>query len=310
MGSVRHQQPAVLMWGALGLAMAAIPLVAGQDSGQPDCGTGSFFCDLEASGIYVGSFEQGSALAQEFPDASAIRDGDPSSWYEYRVIIACEGNYPDDPSETACAAALAACTALDPDAPGPHHWIFRRVVTADGSVSTWSRYGHTCFPAAVPTRSGEEPGLTEAMIVEQFHRTDFALPQVVLQPSDNRALVNLPVFFELAWPEAGFEPMEVDTTVLVGREVRIRPTLQDATYIFGDGSSHGPTSSLGGPYPDGDVTHTYTAASTVNPSIEVTYGGEVSVDGADWTVIPASVTIAGPAVPLEVLTSRNRLYDS
>jgi hypothetical protein len=277
---------------------------------QDDCDIRDLFCDVDSGGIYVGSFEQGSALAQEFPDTSAIRDGDPSSWYEYRVIIACEGNYPDDPSETACAAALAACTALDPDAPGPHHWIFRRVVTADGSVSTWSRYGHTCFPAAVPTRSGEEPGLTEAMIVEQFHRTDFALPQVVLQPSDNRALVNLPVFFELAWPEAGFEPQEVDTTVLVGREVRIRPTLQDATYIFGDGSSHGPTSSLGGPYPDGDVTHTYTAASTVNPSIEVTYGGEVSVDGADWTVIPASVTIAGPAVPLEVLTSRNRLYDS
>ena len=233
---------------------------------------------------------------------------DPSSWYEYRVIIACEGNYPDDPSEAACAAALAACTTLDPEAPGPHHWIFRRVVAADGTTSAWSRYGHTCFPAAIPTRSGEEPGLTEAMIVEQFHRTEFAQPQVALQPVDNKALVNLPVYFELAWPEAGYSPDEVDTTSLVGREVRIRPTLQDVTYVFGDGEAHGPTTSLGGPYPDGDITHTYLAAEVVNPSISVTYGGEVSVDGAAWTTIPASVTIDGPATPVEVLTSRNRLY--
>jgi hypothetical protein len=286
------------------LAMAFVPLQA--DS--PRCGTGGFFCDLAGEGIYVGSAQQGVSLADEYPDGPIEPGVNPSSWYEYRVIIACQGNYPDDPSEAACAAALAACAALDPQAPGPHHWIFRRVVAADGTTSAWSRYGHTCFPAAVPTRSGAEPGLTEAMIIEQFHRTEFAEPRVVLQPVDNKALVNLPVYFELDWPEAGFSPDEVDTTTLVGREVRIRPTLQDVTYVFGDGEAHGPTTSLGGPYPDGDITHIYRVADAVNPSISVTYGGEVSVDGAAWTPIPASVTIDGPATPVEVLTSRNRLY--
>ncbi len=146
------------------------------------------------------------------------------------------------------------------------------------------------------------------MIIEQFHQTDFAPPQALMQPPDNRTLVNLPVYYQLAWPEEGFEPQEIDTTDLAGFSVRIRPTLQDVTYSFGDGSSEGPTTSLGGPYPTGDITHTYLSKGSVNPSISVTYGGEVSVDGDDWQTIDASVAIDGPAVPLEVLTSRNRLY--
>ncbi|MGB7424524.1 MAG: hypothetical protein WA903_06445 [Ornithinimicrobium sp.] len=128
-----------------------------------------------------------------------------------------------------------------------------------------------------------------------------------MEPPDGRTLVNLPTYFELRWPEAGFEPQEIDTTTLVGREVRIRPVLQSATYSFGDGETQGPTQSLGGSWPDGDVIHTYLQKGTVQPSISATYGGEVSVDGGEWTDINASVTVDGPPQPLEVLTSRNRL---
>lgn len=87
------------------------------------------------------------------------------------------------------------------------------------------------------------------MILEQFHRTQFALPTMSIEPPDGRTVVNLPVFYELIWPEAGFEPDEVDTTEIVGHEVRIRPTLDSANYHFGDGSSSGPTGFLGGPHP-------------------------------------------------------------
>ncbi|MGB3829326.1 MAG: hypothetical protein WA962_11175 [Ornithinimicrobium sp.] len=145
------------------------------------------------------------------------------------------------------------------------------------------------------------------MIVEQFNRTVFALPQASMEPPDGRTLVNLPTYFELQWPEEGFEPQEIDTTTLVGRQVRIRPTFQSATYVFGDGDAQGPTDSLGGTWPNGDITHTYLAKDTVNPYISVTYGGEVSVDGGDWADINASITVDGPPQPLEVLTSRNRL---
>ncbi|WP_141817949.1 hypothetical protein [Ornithinimicrobium humiphilum] len=177
-------------------------------------------------------------------------------------------------------------------------------------VSDWVPLDPTCWTDSVPARSGEPAEeLTEAMIIEQFHRTDFALPQAVIQPPDGTTLVNLPVYFELSWPDEGFEPSEIDTTTLAGHEVRIRPTLVGATYVTGDGTSIGPTTSLGGGYPDGDVTHTYGSVATVSPYISVEYGGEVSVDGGEWRPIPSSATVDGPAVPLQVLQSRNRLYD-
>ncbi|USQ81728.1 hypothetical protein [Ornithinimicrobium faecis] len=147
------------------------------------------------------------------------------------------------------------------------------------------------------------------MILEQFHQTDFALPTMSIEPPDGRTLVNLPVFYELVWPEDGFEPDEIDTTEIIGYEVRIRPVLESATYHFGDGNSIGPTSSLGGQHPDGDITHEYSGAATVEPHITVVYGGDVSVDGGAWTAIPGTATIEGPLNPLEVFTSRNRLYD-
>ncbi len=228
--------------------------------------------------------------------------------YEYVAVIACQQNTPQQPRLEICALALDLCDRLTPTGPGPLAWVYRRFITADGTESAWEVIGTTCFGSSVPPESGAAPVLTDAMIIEQFHQTDFAPPQALMQPPDNRTLVNLPVYYQLAWPEEGFEPQEIDTTDLAGFSVRIRPTLQDVTYSFGDGSSEGPTTSLGGPYPTGDITHTYLSKGSVNPSISVTYGGEVSVDGDDWQTIDASVAIDGPAVPLEVLTSRNRLY--
>lgn len=225
-------------------------------------------------------------------------------------MIDCVGNNPDNPEDVLCGRAVTYCEENVPGSSGPYSIIYRRVVDAGGPLSGWERVGPTCYTAEVPPRSGEAaPELTEAMVIEQFHRTQFAAPTVSVQPVDNRALVNLPVYFELSWPEEGHQPMEIDTTVLIGREVRIRPTLTSATYHFGDGSSHGPTTSLGGPYPTGDVTHEYAAEAMVTPHITVIYGGDVSVDGGTWAAIPGSVTVDGPTQPLEILTSTNRLYE-
>ncbi|WP_141567446.1 hypothetical protein [Serinicoccus profundi] len=185
-------------------------------------------------------------------------------------------------------------------------------MTDGGTNGAWERDGQTCFTDSVPPRSGSQADeeLTEAMLIEQFHRTQFALPQAVMEPPGNRTLVNLPVYFELAWPEGGFEPQEIDVTTLIGHEVRIRPTLVGATYFTGDGEQIGPTTSLGGPYPNGDITHQYTSEAAVSPYISVEYGGEVSVDGDEWTTIPSTVTIEGPETPLEIVESRNRLYSN
>lgn len=235
---------------------------------------------------------------------------DPSQWYEYSAVIDCPGNDPYNPDRVHCEFATTYCELNRPDSSGPYSTVYRRVVDGEGNVGDYAYLGPTCYRSDVPPSSGgDDPELTMEMILEQFHRTAFALPVASLEPPDGQALVNLPVYYELTWPEEGFEPNEIDTTEIIGFEVRIRPTLESVTYHFGDGESVGPTDSLGGPYPDGDISHEYMASATVEPYITVVYGGEVSVDGGAWGIIPGTVTIDGPLNPLDVLTSRNRLYD-
>lgn len=265
-------------------------------------------CSLGREGSYVGlTREETRALAGLYPPGSSPQQ--PDRWFEYVAVIACPGNDPTDPDRVNCQYAIDYCETFQPGSSGPYSYIHRRVADDTGPIGTWEPLGPTCFRSDVPPRSGESsPELTEAMILEQFHRTDFALPTMSIEPPDGRTLVNLPVYYELVWPEEGFEPGEVDTTDIIGFEVRIRPTLDSATYHFGDGTSAGPTTSLGGPHPTGDITHEYAAATTVEPYITVIYGGEVSVDGSPWATIPGTATIEGPLSPLDVLTSRNRLY--
>lgn len=276
------------------------------DPGKPPCGIVS--CGGGGGGTYVGlSRNQTSALARTYPDENP--GPSPDRWYEYVAVLSCPGNTPENPDLSRCVSALQYCQRVRPDSEGPYSMIYRREADADGPLGAWAHFSHTCYTSHVPPRSGAEVELTEEMIIEQFHRTAFALPTTSIQPEDNRALVNLPVYFSLEWPEEGFEPGEIDTTTIVGHEVRIRPVFQEATYLFGDGDSEGPTASMGGSYPEGDITHEYTSATEVEPSITVTYGGEVSVDGGGWSTIPATIEISGPAQPLDVLSSRNRLQD-
>ena len=254
--------------------------------------------------------QEAAALAQEWPEG--VDPVSPTSWYEYVAVIDCiPPNSPDDPRREICTWAVTFCEERVPESFGPRSIIYRRIANIDGTTDAWEVLSPTCFTDSVPPRSGEPAqGLTEAMILEQFHRTEFALPQIVIQPPDGQTLVNLPVYFQLSWPAAGFEPGEIDTTTIVGHQVRIRPTLVGVTYVTGDGASIGPTTSLGGPYPSGDITHDYTRAAQVTPHISVEYGGEVSVDGGAWSLIPGSATVEGPASPLQVLTSKNRLYSN
>lgn len=274
-----------------------------------ECDPEDLVCLIRGGGGYVGMTKSETRnIASSYPPDTD--PSNPSKWYEYSAVIDCPGNDPHFPDRVHCEAAATYCEEHRPDSSGPYSLIYRRIVEAGGGTGDYQYLAHTCYRSDVPPRSGEGgQELTEEMILEQFHQTDFALPTMSIEPPDGRTLVNLPVFYELVWPEDGFEPDEIDTTEIIGFEVRIRPFLESATYHFGDGTSVGPTTSLGGQHPDGDITHEYVDAAAVEPHITVVYGGEVSVDGGAWSVIPGTATIEGPLNPLEVLTSRNRLYD-
>lgn len=171
----------------------------------------------------------------------------------------------------------------------------------------WEEIGYTCFSDLVP---GADNVLTMQMIINQFHDTKFAKPTTSIQPVGLKTLVNLPTYYELKWPEQGFEPGEADTTTLVGRRVDIEPVFRSATYIYGDGESSGPIKSLGGPHPTGDVIHTYRKKMVAPVQINATYSGRFRVDGGEWITIPDTVTIEGTPSNLTVAEAKARLYNN
>jgi len=201
--------------------------------------------------------------------------------------------------------AVQACARNTPaQGLGPQIRLYRRQLDANGKMLTgWVLVGTTCLPELVPGK----PVLGMALILAAFHNTAFARPTVHMQPEGNVTLITLATYFEANWPTAGFQPSEVDTVIMMGSQVRIRPTNQGYTYFFGDGTSEGPTSSPGGVYPSGDITHTYPKAGTFSSHIDITYGGEFSVDGSPWLPIDDTVSITGQTQTVTVKTAKARL---
>ena len=189
-------------------------------------------------------------------------------------------------------------------------WIWSRPIDESGApTGSWALTGRSCnIPASVVTAALARPALTVAAIREAFRQVDFALPAVNVQPEGNVTLVNLPTYFEVQWPELGVQPREIAEVQLLGRNVQIRPVGKSFVYRFGDGDQLGPTSDVGGPYPDGKVRHTYTRpAKSAMVSVVATYGGEFSVDEGPWQEVGETITINGPAEGVRILEARARL---
>lgn len=149
-----------------------------------------------------------------------------------------------------------------------------------------------------------------AMVLAAFHDTDFSRPSVTIEPRGNVTLVTLPTYFQTTWPRAGYQPGEVDQVDparMAGFRVEIRPKLKSLTYDYGDGTTSGATTSLGGTYPEGDITKTYRRAGTFSVHADVTYAGEFRVNGGQWIDIPGDVTIQGTPETLTVKTAHARL---
>jgi len=230
---------------------------------------------------------------------------DPGT-FEYTSTTACQNSIPGSANaEVLCVGATSACAGnTAQQGQGPQVRLYRRELDANRApITGWQLIGTTCSPELVPG----QPVLGMGQILAAFHNTPFAKPAVHIQPEGNATLVTLPTYFAVTWPQAGFQPGETDTITLLGQPVQIRPTLDHYTYDFGDGTTTGPTSSPGGPYPDGDITHTYPSPGTYNTHIDITFGGEFAINAGPWLPIPDTVTIAGPIQPLTVKTARARL---
>ena len=219
--------------------------------------------------------------------------------YEYLSLNDCPEARPDSVTEqVSCAHALRDCP---PGQDGPLLRIWRRTLQAGRVVEPWSPRGITCAADVAP---GARPTLTMADITAQLMRTPWAHPHISSQPAGDLTLVNLTTYYQVHWSTTGYQPGEIDQSVLRGIPVRIRPRLAGFTYDFGDGTTHGPTISTGGTYPDGDVRHAYRAAGQYEVRVTTTFGADYSLDGTTWNPIPRTVTVPGPTTTITVREAR------
>ena len=267
--------------------------------------------DIDGSSSSTGSVVNlvGSDSLRDWSE-QALFQADTGPWFEYDSVSVC-GGHPDRPgSDSMCLRAVVMCqSGVNGD--GPAVAIFRRELERNrqptpGAAGRWTSVGFTCFPALVP---GARNTLTMAMIREAFHDTDFTVPTVNIQPEGDLTLVNLPTFFEAKFPESGFGPGEIDAVDparMLGHRVEVRPVLKSITYHLG-GQTVGPTTSMGGPYPNGDVRATYSSAGSHEVRADIVYTGQFRVGGSEWFDIPGEVDLTGTPVTLTVAEAKSRL---
>ncbi|MGL4176911.1 MAG: hypothetical protein ACRCSN_12630, partial [Dermatophilaceae bacterium] len=239
------------------------------------------------------------------------RPGKPGPGWEYKTVAICTGRAPSsaDALGNFCSTALTACQGLPMNRPGTAVNTYRRRVDATGrpapgAPGQWGYAGLNCTQDAPP---GGRPVLTMAMIRSAFRDTAFATAGVNIQPEGDLTLVNLPTWFQTVVQGPGYGPNETRTVTLLGTRVQIRPVLATATYHLGASTVIGPTSSLGGPHPDGDIVAKYPSAGAYPARTDITYTGQFRLPGGAWTDIPGQVTITGAPTTLTVKEARARL---
>ena len=282
--------------------------IAGADSAAgAGCDNLYVMCTVDTGGIETGLSETDLDRANKGRD---VKTGAvEAKRFEYSTVYACQFNVPGprarSDADVMCMGAIAGCAGNTPaQGQGPMARLYRRELNTSGNpAGGWVSIGTTCFPEVAPGN----PVLGMGQILEAFNTTPWATPTTHIQPEGNTTLVTLDTYFQATWPAAGYQPGEINTITLLGTPIRIRPTARSYTYHFGDGTTLGPTDSPGGPYPDGNITHAYPTAGTYTTRIDITYGGEFSINGGPWLTIPNTATVTGTPQTLTVKTAHARL---
>lgn len=161
---------------------------------------------------------------------------------------------------------------------------------ADG---TTTEHLYVCPTETVATPPVE---ITNAMVARAFKRIPLPASELVVQPPGGQTLVNFDTNF---YTEA--EPFERSVT-LVGQRIDLKIWPSSFGWSFGDGAATR-TEEPGAAYPDLEITHAYTSAGKVGPSVDTTYSAEFRVNGGPWRPVVGTVTMDGVPVGLRVRTA-------
>lgn len=208
-------------------------------------------------------------------------------FYQYRYVVACLSNGPENPDDVLCGAAVRSC-----DRPQIRYRVYRRLVDETGAPKGgWEYQGTECRGGDEP--SGVVPPQVTTPMVMEYARRLAPKPSAHVEPNGD-TYVNVPNNF---YADAG----DVDHTVtLFGRTITISFQVSDVTWDFGDGSSgvsgRGVADAeVGQP---GAVEHAYATSGgydvTATSSITVVFtlpGGETVTRADAITMTSEAVTV-------------------
>lgn len=228
--------------------------------------------------------------------------------------VTCENSMPQ------CEGTRAGCIT---ESGNPNNYDLPVITLVSVNDGPWQANSHaSCGPpqsVTIPGAPGQPaqvvpvqapPVPTFAQIQTAFRELPFSKPSVTVQPKDMRTLKNFTTFYAASWPNnSGLQPGETSKPIkLLSWTVEFKVAAQDYRYNFGDNKTSGWTSSPGGTYPDGDVTHKYATTGDMNVKIDARLTGQYRVNGGDWQDIATVADLQDePVDTLEVVGTRTRL---
>jgi hypothetical protein len=223
------------------------------------------------STVTAGGGLQVSASAGHFATCTAVpSSGTDGTWHQSPIC------------ELGGAAICTEPALCDDESPMTYVWF----ETADGTDLPGSNF---C------ASDGEEPvEITAGMVLNALRHIPLPPSDLIVQPPNGRTLVNFDTNFYT-------EATPLDRTLrLLGQRVDLRIWPSSYEWHFGDGEAIA-TESAGAPYPDLEITHSYTTKGQVGPAVDTTYAAEFRVNAGPWRPVPGTVTISGDTVALEVV---------
>lgn len=294
-----------------------IGAVAAPNAVAADCTSNYAICHKKSVAAQKAAAEAAKAAAAAATSKNEGGQGTPAAViedpYRYKLTLACGArrmSTPDEADQGDCRYALIGCQYRKPPSDEALYYVWRQLKTG----GDWLPAGDSCGTRDAPPAAVAPPPVpTFGQIQEAFAALPFAQPSVNIQPEGDVTLVNLPTYFEAQWPAVGLEPGEVSKKVqLLSWSIEFKIAPATYNYDFGDGSFSGATQDSGGPYPEGQIRHTFEQpipAAQVKVDAELT--GWYRVNGGAWEPIDTVADLQDePVVTLQVREAKARLYNN
>jgi hypothetical protein len=246
----------------------------------------------------LASADDGGSQCSSTGDLGGVHEGCVKNGAETNAYIASHADHTYSIRPACEVGGLALC-----DQPGTCNIdghdgnLFNVYEDADPTPLAWQ----ACLTDREATHLG---GLTPGAVVHAFRRLAWPASPLVVQPPRGRTLVN----FDTNFYTTNTTPT-TRTVTLIGQRVTIEATPTEYTWHFASGSEDADrtTTDPGAAYPELRVTYRYLRVGEVRPSLDTTYSGRYRVGNGAWRTIPATLTVAGPPVDLQVVSATPHL---